>query len=172
MPIDPDDLTEIERAGRRCQVCHTGRGWRRLQVARPPERQPVVLCGSCHTRFGDNPPLLSTADAVRPLAPAAAKPRSRPAVEERPPEPAPDRLLAAIRELPGMFSISTAAKVAGINRDKALVRLEELERRGEVQRVGNRWSAQAPPSELASALDRLAAQTSNLRIVKEPARVG
>ena len=54
-PINAEDLTEIERVGRRCGVCHSGRGWRRFDVARPAEREPVVLCGGCRARFGDDP---------------------------------------------------------------------------------------------------------------------
>jgi hypothetical protein len=44
--MDTKDLTDIERAGRRCGVCHSGRGWRRFEIVRPAERDPVVLCGS------------------------------------------------------------------------------------------------------------------------------
>ena len=71
----------------------------------------------------------------------------------------------------GSFSTATAARAAGLNKDKALARLHDLERRGEVQRVGNRWTIKPRPDEMALAIDRLEAQTSNLRIVKEPARV-
>jgi hypothetical protein len=65
-----------------------------------------------------------------------------------------------------------AARAAGLNQDKTLARLHDLERRGEVQHVGNRWSTEAPPSEVASAMDRLEAKTSNLRIIRDRARVG
>jgi hypothetical protein len=61
---------------------------------------------------------------------------------------------------------------AGSNRDKALMRLEDPKRHGEVLRVGRRWSTQAPPSDVAAAMDRLAARTSNVRIVRKRARVG
>jgi hypothetical protein len=64
-----------------------------------------------------------------------------------------------------------AARAAGISSDKALARLQDLERRGQVQRVGKRWSTEAPQNDVAAAIDRLQAQTSNLRIVRERARV-
>jgi hypothetical protein len=72
----------------------------------------------------------------------------------------------------GTFSTAMAARVAGLNNDKALVRLQDLERRGEVRRVGNRWSTEPPPTDVAAAMDRLEAQTSNLRIVRDRTRVG
>ena len=65
-----------------------------------------------------------------------------------------------------------AARAAGLNNDKTLARLQDLERRGEVQRLGNRWSTEPPPSDIASAMDRLEARTSNLRIVTDRARSG
>jgi hypothetical protein len=74
--------------------------------------------------------------------------------------------------MPGSFSTAMAARAAGLNNDKALARLQDLERRGEVRRVGNRWSTESPPSDVAMAIDRLAARTSNLRIVRDRARVG
>ena len=64
-----------------------------------------------------------------------------------------------------------AARAAGISGEKALARLQDLERRGELRRVGKRWSSEAPPSDVAAAMDRLEARTSNLRIVRERARV-
>jgi hypothetical protein len=72
----------------------------------------------------------------------------------------------------GRFSTVMAARAAGINNHKAFARLQDLERRGEVRRVGNRWSSESPPNELAAAIDRLEARTSNLRIVRDRARVG
>ena len=65
-----------------------------------------------------------------------------------------------------------AARAAGLNNDKTLARLQDLERRGEVRRLGNRWSTEPPPSDIASAMDRLEARTSNLRIVRDRARSG
>jgi hypothetical protein len=72
----------------------------------------------------------------------------------------------------GSFSTAMAARAAGLNNDKALDRLQDLERRGEVRRVGNRWSTESAPSDVAAAIDRLEARTSNLRIVRDRARVG
>jgi hypothetical protein len=166
-PMNAEDLTEIERTGRRCGVCQSGRGWRRLEVVRPPEREPVVLCSSCRARFGDDPPVGRKPEpAPEPLAPP--KPRA----SERRTERRPDRLRAALREMPGSFSTATAARAAGLNNERTLARLHDLERRGEVQRVGNRWSAESPRSDVASAMDRLEARTSNLRIVRDKTRVG
>lgn len=171
--MNAEDLTELERAGHRCAVCHSGRGWRRFEVVRPVGRDPVVLCGACRARFGDDPPVGRKPEP--PPEPAAAPPKKRP---QKPRgggqrgERRPDRLRAALPKLPGTFTTATAARAAGLNNAKTLARLHELERRGEVRRVGNRWSTQAPPSEIASAMDRLAARTTNLRIVKDRARVG
>jgi len=165
--MDAEDLNELERAGRRCAVCESGRGWRRFQVLRLPGREPVVLCGNCRARFGDDPPV------ARQPAPVLAKPPAPPAREstQEPSKPQrgdrrPDRLRAALRKLPSSFSTAMAARVAGLNNDKTLARLHELERRGEVRRVGNRWSTEPAPDALASAMDRLEARTSNLRIVR------
>ena len=74
--MNTEDLTEIERAGRRCGVCHSGRGWRRFEIIRAAEGEPVVLCGSCRVRFGDNPPVGSKPAAASDPAPAALS-RSR-----------------------------------------------------------------------------------------------
>jgi hypothetical protein len=65
-----------------------------------------------------------------------------------------------------------AARAAGLNDNRTLHRLQELERRGEVRRVGKRWSTEPPPNDLTSAIDRLQASTSNLRIIRERTRVG
>ena len=169
-----EELIEIENAGRRCAVCRSGRGWRRFELVRPAGREPIVLCGSCRARFGKDPPVgRKPAPALRavpapaePLAPPRRHPDRR-GIEQR-----PDRLRAALRDLPGSFSTAMAARAAGLNRDKALARLQDLERRGEIRRVGKRWSTEAPPSDVAAAMDRLQARTSNLRIVRERARVG
>jgi hypothetical protein len=169
-----EDLIEIENAGRRCGVCRSGRGWRRFELVRPAGREPVVLCGGCRARFGDDPPvgrkpslpLEPVAAGGEPLAP----PKRRPG--ERGPGQHPDRLRAALGKLPGSFSTAMAARAAGINSHRALARLQELERRGEVRRVGKRWSTESPPTDVAAAMDRLEARTSNVRIVRERARVG
>ena len=166
------DPIEIENAGRRCGVCRSGRGWRRFEVVRPAEREPVILCGGCRARFGDDPPVgrkpAARSEPVpatsEPLAPAQQRPAGSGADQR------PDRLRAALRKLPGSFSTAMAARAAGLNSDKALARLQDLERRGEVQRVGKRWSTEAPRDDVAAAMDRLQARTNNLRIVRERAR--
>jgi hypothetical protein len=73
--------------------------------------------------------------------------------------------------MPGTFSTAMAARAARLSNDKTLARLQDLERRREVRRVGNRWSTEPPPSDLAAAIDRLEARTSNLRIVRNRSRV-
>ena len=171
--LGTDELLQIESAGRRCGVCRSGRGWRRFELVRPADREPIVLCGGCRARFGDDPPVgRKPAPPSEPI-PAAAEPLAPP--QQRPGERGtdrrPDRLRAALGRLPGSFSTAMAARAAGLNSDKVLARLEGLERRGEVRRVGKRWSRESPPSDVAAAMDRLEARTSNLRIVRERARV-
>ena len=111
-----EELIEIENAGRRCAVCRSGRGWRRFELVRPAGREPIVLCGSCRARFGDDPPVgRKPAPALRavpapaePLAPPRRHPDRR-GIEQR-----PDRLRAALRDLPGSFSTAMAARAAGL----------------------------------------------------------
>ena len=220
--MNAEDLIELERAGRRCGVCHSGRGWRRFEVIRGADRAPVVLCANCRARFGDDPstgrepasaldpaPALPEAprqrkpeaprqrkpEAPRQLKPEAPRQRKPETARQRAPEIAPqqapetppqrkpgagegrteqrpDRLQAALRKLPGSFSTAMAARAAGLNNEKTTARLQDLERRGEVRRVGNRWSTDAPPTDLTEAIDRLEARTSNLRIVRDRTRVG
>jgi hypothetical protein len=157
-------------------VCHSGRGWRHFDVVRPAGREPVVLCGSCHARFGDDPPVGRVAapepEAPQESAPAAEKPRSKRGGGERGSERVPDRLRRALPELPSTFSTAMAARAAGLNHRRTLARLQELERRNEVRRVGDRWTTEPAPDDVASAMDRLQASTTNLRIVRERARVG
>jgi hypothetical protein len=168
-----EDLIEIENAGRRCGVCRSGRGWRRFDLVRPAEREPAVLCGGCRARFGDDPPVgRKPAPAVEPVPAAAGLLASAQPPGERGTDRRPDRLRAALRKLPGSFSTAMAARAAGLSREKALARLRDLERRGEVRRAGKRWSTESPPSDVAAAMDRLEARTSNLRIVRERGRVG
>jgi len=166
-------MIEIEKAGRRCGVCRSGRGWRRFELVRSAGREPIVLCRGCRARLGNDPPVgrkpAPTLEAVPPVAEPLAR-RKRPTrrgIDQR-----PDRLRAALPNLPGSFSTAMAARAAGLNRDKALTRLQDLERRGAIRRVGKRWSTDAPPSDVAAAMDRLEARTSNIRIVREGARVG
>src|SRR6478672_9176939 len=56
MSVKAGDLDEIERAGRHCAVCRSGRHWRRFKVVRPSGGQPVVMCAACQARYGDAPP--------------------------------------------------------------------------------------------------------------------
>jgi hypothetical protein len=65
-----------------------------------------------------------------------------------------------------------AARAARLSHEKTLARLQDLEGRGQVRRVGKRWSTEAPPTDLTAAIDRLEAKTSNLRIVRDRARIG
>ena len=172
--MDTSDLTETQHAERRCSVCRSGRGWRRFELVRPAEGEPVLLCPSCRARFGDDPPVKRTsAPASNSSAAATAPPSPAPKQREgeRRPESRPDRLRAALRKMPGSFSTAMAARAAGLNNARALARLEELEKLGEVRRVDNRWSTELPPSEVAAAIDRLEARTTNLRIVRDRARV-
>ena len=169
MPLHTEDLTETETAERRCGICHSGRGSRRFEVVCPAGREPVVLCGNCRARFGDDPPLgRQPAHLSEPVL-APAEPPAPP--EQRQPDQRTDRLRAALPTLPGTFSTAMAARAAGMNLDKALARLKDLESSGDVRRVGKRWSTESPPSELAAAMDRLQARTSNVRIVRERAPV-
>lgn len=70
-----EDLIEIERAGRRCAVCHTGRRWRQFAVVRPEGGQPVVMCPGCRARYGEAPSVPATAEAASvPAAQAASVP--------------------------------------------------------------------------------------------------
>jgi hypothetical protein len=172
--LSTEELIEIEKAGRRCAVCRSGRGWRRFEVVRPADREPVVLCGSCRARFGDDPPVGRKPQPSVEVVPRAAEPPAPPpqAPSDRKADRGPDRLRAALRKLPDSFSTAMAARAAGLSSEKALARLEELERQGEVRRVGKRWSTESPQSDVAAAMDRLQARTSNLRIVRERTRVG
>jgi hypothetical protein len=158
-----EDLTEIERAGRRCSICHSGRRWKQFEVVRPEGQAPVVMCAACHTRYGAAPPV---AAAQKPAAeptppPEAAAPKKRS-------EPREDRLRKALRELPKEpHSVGQIAKAAGLNHEKTLSRLHALEAAGEIQQVGKRWSNEPPSTDVEAAFDRLQARTSNLRIVRD-----
>ena len=144
---------EVENAGRRCGVCRTGRGWRRFELVRPAGREPVLLCGGCRARFGDDPPVGRKPSSPVASVPAMAEPLAPPNryPGNRGPDQHPDRLRAALGKLPGSFSTAMAARAAGINSRRALARLQDLERRGEVRRVGKRWSSESPPSDVAAA---------------------
>jgi hypothetical protein len=166
--ISTENLTAIDRAGRRCAVCRSGRHWRQLEVVRKDGGEPVVICAACRARFGNAPPVREPHVAA-PLP--AAQPAS-PAKERRAGEHE-DRVKKALRELPrGEHSTGRIAKAAGLNQTKTLRRLRQLEASGEVREVGKRWSTEPPSSDLESALDRLQARTSNIRIVRDRSPVG
>jgi hypothetical protein len=158
-----EDLTEIERAGRRCGICRSGRRWRKFEVARPEGQGPVVMCAACRATYGAVPPVPATqlATAAPVSKPEAAAPKPRPA-------PHADRLRRALRELPPeAHSVGQIAKTAGLNHEKTLNRLHALQAVGEVQKIGKRWTSEPPPTDVEAAVDRLQARTSNLRIVRE-----
>jgi hypothetical protein len=199
--ISAEDLTEIERGGRRCAVCRTGRHWRKFEVVRQDGAEPVVMCGACRARYGTAPPVRERPAAVP--APPAAVPTAAAASStaraasstgqaassaaqaasstaqaassagDRRPEEHEDRVKKALRELPrGEHSTGRIAKAAGLNHAKTLRRLRELEASGGVREVGKRWSTEAPSSDLEGALDRLQARTSNIRIVRDRSLIG
>ena len=174
-PMTTDELAELERAGRRCSVCRSARGWRRFEIVRRAGAEPAVLCASCRARFGEAPPTSQHSSRTQEhTRAAAAEPRSpmqHASAGERERAQRPDRMRAALVELPSSFSTAMAARAARLSNDKALNRLKDLERHGEVRRVGKRWSTAAPPSDLTAAFDRLEARTTKLRIVRESARV-
>ncbi len=166
--MNAEDLTEIDRVGRRCVVCRSGRHWRRFKVVRPDGGQPVVMCAACRARYGDAPPARESPKAApgRTSQPATPSHGQGPRQQE-------DRLKKALRELPrGEHSTGRLAKAAGLNHAKTLGRLRQLEAAGEVRQVGNRWSTERPSSDIEGAFDRLQTRTSNIRIVRERSRVG
>jgi len=163
MSVNAEDLAEIERAGRRCAVCRTGRHWRRFKVVRPNDGDPVVMCPACHARYGDAPPAPEVPKSTPAPAPQAAAP-----AEAQRPKQREDRLKRALRELPrGEHSTGRIAKAAGLNHAKTLGRLRQLEASGEITQVGRRWSTERPSTDLEGAFDRLQARTNNIRIVRD-----
>jgi len=163
-----EDQIEIERSGRRCGMCHTGRRWRQFEVVRPEGRPTVVMCPACHTRYGVTPPVPATEQPAP--APATQPDASAPKERSAPPE---DRLRKALRELPhGEHSVGRIAKAAGLNHEKTLSRLRALTDAGEVRQVGTRWSNEPPSTDLEAAMDRLQVRTNNLRIVRSRESVG
>jgi len=171
--MSAEDLSEIDRSGRRCAVCRSGRRWRKLEVVRPDGAEPVVMCAACRARYGSAPPVRERRVRAIPAAPAspAAEPAS-PAGERRS-EEHEDRVKKALRELPrGEHSTGRIAKAAGLNHAKTLRRLRQLEGSGAVREVGKRWSTEPPSSDLEGAFDRLQARTSNIRIVRDRSPIG
>lgn len=166
--MNAEDLTEIDRSGRHCAVCRSGRRWRQFKVVRPDDGQPVVMCVACRARYGDAPPARESLGA----APAPASHPPTPSHVQRPRQHE-DRLKKVLRELPrGEHSTGRIAKAAGLNHTKTLGRLRQLEAAGEVRQVGKRWSTERPSSDIEGAFDRLQTRTSNIRIVRDRSRVG
>jgi hypothetical protein len=166
-----EELAAINRAGRRCAVCRSGRRWREFTVLRPDGREPVVMCAAFRARYGDAPPTRSAGEPTEAAADRAAK--ETPA---RPARRAPDRearVRKALRELPnGEYTTGKIAKAAGTQQAKTLRRLRQLAASGEIREVGKRWSTEPPPTDLDQALDRLQARTRNIRIVRDRSLVG
>jgi hypothetical protein len=162
-----EHLTIIEKAGRRCAVCHTGRRWRDFQVVQPEDGVPVVMCAACKARYGEKPPVAEA--QPEPVPAAAPEPTEKKPPRRSRPRQSEDRLKRALRELPpGEHSTGRIAKAAGLNHAKVLSRLHALQEAGEVRQVGKHWSADRPSTDLEAAFDRLQARTGNLRIVREP----
>ena len=170
-PSDPEELAAINRAGRRCAVCCSGRHWREFAVLRPDGREPVVMCAACRARYGDAPPARSAGQPTEAPADRAADPT--PATPARRAPDREDRVRKALRELPnGEYTTGKIAKAAGLQQAKTLRRLRQLAASGEIREVGKRWSTEPPPTDLDQALDRLQARTSNIRIVRDRSLVG
>jgi hypothetical protein len=165
--LDPEELAAIDRAGRRCTVCRSGRRWREFTVVRPDGPEPVVMCAACRARYGDAPPARPAVDPSEPPA------KSIPATPARRTPDREDRVRKVLRELPkGEYTTGKIAKAAGLPQAKTLRRLRQLAASGEVREVGKRWSTEPPPTDLDDALDRLQARTSNIRIVRDRSLVG
>lgn len=171
--ISVEDLAEIDRGGRRCAVCGSGRRWRRFEVVRPDGAEPVVMCAACRARYGSAPPVRERSVPAVPVEPAS--PAAEPASPARPAraEEHEDRVKKVLRELPrGEHSTGRIAKAAGLNHAKTLRRLRQLEASGGVREVGKRWSTEPASSDLEGAFDRLQARTSNIRIVRDRSPIG
>ena len=169
-PSDPQDLAAIDRAGRRCAVCRSGRRWREFTVLRPDGGEPVVMCVACRARYGDAPPARPAVEPTETPAEPATPSTAPPARSARDRE---DRLRKVLRELPkGEYTTGRIAKAAGLQPAKTLRRLRQLAASGEIREVGKRWSTEPAPTDLDEALDRLQARTSNIRIVRDRSPVG
>jgi hypothetical protein len=170
-PLDDEDLAAIDRAGRRCAVCRSGRRWREFAVVRRGGSEPVVVCPACRARYGEVPPVRSARERTDALPAPAAQPA--PTTPGRPAPEREDRVRRVLHELgKGEYTSGRIAKAAGLNHAKTLRRLRQLAESGEIRQVGNRWSTEPPPSDLDAALDRLQARTSNIRIVRDRSLVG
>jgi hypothetical protein len=164
--LNAEDLAAIDRAGRRCAVCRTGRRWREFAVLRPDDGEPLVMCAACRARYGDAPLAPPARERSEAIPARAAQPIST--TPERGAGEREDRLRRALRELPkGEHSTGSIARAAGLNQAKTLRRLHQLVASGEIRQIGKRWSTEPPPTDLTEALDRLQARTSNIRIVRD-----
>jgi hypothetical protein len=166
--MNAEDLIEIDRAGRRCIVCRSGRHWRRLNVIRREGGEAVVVCAGCRARYEDAPPAQTSEAAASAAASATATASATAASSAHRPRQQEDRLKKVLRELPrGEHSTGRIAKAAGLNHPKTLRRLRELEALGEVRQVGKRWSTRRASTDVEAAFERLQARTSNIRVVRE-----
>ena len=169
--MDPEELAAIDRVGRRCALCRSGRRWREFTVLRPDGGEPVVLCAACRARYGDAPPVRRASQPTQ--APANQAADRIPATPARRAPDGEDRVRKALRELPGgEYTTGKIAKAAGLQQAKTLRRLRQLAASGEIREVSNRWSTEPAPTDLDEALDRLQARTSNIRIVRDRSLVG
>jgi hypothetical protein len=169
-PLDPEEIAAIDRAGRRCAVCRSGRHWREFTVLRPDGREPVIMCAACRARYGDAPPTRPAGEPTEPTEPPADSIPATPAPRAPDRE---DRVRKVLRELPsGEYTTGRIAKAAGLQPAKTLRRLRQLAVSGEIREVGKRWSTDPPLTDLDQALDRLQARTSNIRIVRDGSLVG
>ena len=170
-PSDSEDLAVIDRAGRRCAVCRSGRHWREFTVLRPDGGEPVVMCAACRARYGEAPPARPAREPTQAPTDRAADPV--PAAPARRAPEREDRVRRVLRELPGgEYSTGKIAKAAGLPQDKTLRRLRQMAASGEIREVGKRWSTEPPATDLDEAFDRLQARTSNIRIVRDRSPVG
>ena len=74
-----EDLREIDRSGRRCAVCRSGRNWRKLEVVRRDGAEPVGDVRGCRGRYGDHASRARNAGARArgPIGPRRRRVRKR-----------------------------------------------------------------------------------------------
>jgi hypothetical protein len=109
--MTPEDLTEIERAGRRCAMCHTGRRWRQFSVVRVEGQEPVVMCPACTARYAAAPPATAGSASSAGAAGSAGEPGTGRAAQSA---PAPGAKAAPARaERAGQAAASGNGRSAG-----------------------------------------------------------
>ena len=59
MPLNNEDMVEVERNGRRCGVCRSGRRWRGFEVLREEDREPFAAMNADPTVMEYFPATLS-----------------------------------------------------------------------------------------------------------------